>query len=27
MRRRKEWEAQLDRFESYLSTLQKNGEE
>jgi DNA-binding transcriptional ArsR family regulator len=26
-RRRKEWEAQLDRFESYLSALQKNGEE
>lgn len=26
-RRRKEWEAQLDRFESYLTALQKNGEE
>ena len=26
-RRRKEREAQLDRFESYLSALQKNGEE
>ena len=25
--RRSEWEAQLDRFEEYLSTLKKNGEE
>ena len=24
--RRAEWEAQLDRFEDYLSTLQSNGE-
>ena len=24
--RRTEWEAQIDRFESYLSTLKKNGE-
>lgn len=24
--RRAEWEAQLDRFETYLSTLKKNGE-
>ena len=24
--RRTEWEAQLDRFESYLSTMKKNGE-
>jgi DNA-binding transcriptional ArsR family regulator len=26
-RRRTEWEAQLDRFESYLSSMQKNGEQ
>ena len=25
--RRAEWEAQLDRFEDYLSTLKKNGED
>ena len=25
--RRTEWEAQLDRFENYLQTLKKNGEE
>jgi DNA-binding transcriptional ArsR family regulator len=25
--RRSEWEAQLDRFENYLSTLKSNGEE
>jgi DNA-binding transcriptional ArsR family regulator len=25
--RRREWEAQLDRFENYLSTLKSNGEE
>ena len=25
--RRAEWEAQLDRFENYLSTLKRNGED